>query len=120
MARKQKELEGMETATAIPEVDAAAERLKAASKKRKHAQDTEKEAKAILLQLMRDNKLKVYEDHDTNPPLIVMLTTSEDVKVEELREGGPDAVDEETGEAPDGAALEKLKGRASKKSAPEA
>lgn len=127
MARKQRELEGMETQSAIPEIDQAAERLRAASKKRKHAQDAETEAKTILLQLMKDNKLRSYEDHDTNPPLVVIRGETETIKVEEMEDGdvhqvreddGEEAEDEQdAGEKPK-RPLKMLKQQAAKKEAP--
>lgn len=117
MSRKQKELAGMETASAIPELDAAAERFKDLSKKRKRAQDAELEAREIVVHLMRSNKLTVYEDRDAD--LIVTLTPGkETVKVEELdiaEERKANAKDDDEGEEPDAAALAKLEGKASKK-----
>lgn len=115
MAKRQKELEGFERPNSIPELDAAAENFKSASKRRKNAQDKEIEARAVVIQLMKDNKLTVYEDRDAD--LIVTLSAGADkVSVEELHEKAK--VEDDDDEEADPGALEKLTGRASKKTAP--
>ncbi len=115
MAKKQSELEGFERPNSIPELDAAAEKFKSASKRRKTAQESEIEARALVIQLMKANKLTIYEDRDAD--LVVTLVQGDDkVKVEELFEK---AKDEEVEEMPH-ESLRKLEPKASKKTAPEA
>lgn len=114
--KRQAEIPGTERPNNIPELDAAAEKFKASSKRRKNAQDKELEDRAVVIQLMKDNKLTVYEDRDAD--LIVTLVAGADkVKVDELHEKAEEESDEDDGEvSPE--ISDRLVGRASKKAAP--
>ena len=89
MGKKQMEIEGTERPNSIPELDAAAEKFKASSKKRKRAQDNEIADRETVIQLMRTHKLTVYEDTDAG--LIITLSAKETVKVEDMNESDEDA-----------------------------
>lgn len=110
---RQSELKGMETASGDKELDALAEAFKRSSKKRKAAQDNELAARAILIQALKDKKLKVYEDRSVEPPLLVTLEAVDKVKVK--------AIDETDEEDDDGEEVEEAAAgsqKAAKKSAP--
>lgn len=113
MPKRQSEIPGTERPNSIPELDAAAEKFKASSKKRKRAQDAEIADRETVISLMRKNDLAVYEDRDAD--LIVTLSSKDTVRVEDLNE----SEDEETNETPV-EAHRKLEPRATKKSTPEA
>jgi hypothetical protein len=98
---RQKELAGMETASGDKELDALAEAFKRSSKKRKAAQDNEIAARSILIQALKDKKLKVYEDRSVDPPLLVTLEAVDKVKVKAIDEADDD--DETDDEGDDGA-----------------
>ncbi len=83
---RQAELKGMETASGDKELDALAEAFKRSSKKRKAAQDNEISARSILIQALKDKKLKVYEDRSVDPPLLVTLEAIDKVKVKAIDE----------------------------------
>ena len=133
MGKRQKVFDGMEHPNSIPELDAAAEKFKASSKRRKHAQDAELEAKGELERLMRARELTVYEDHDSNPPLIVTIVPGKDsLTVEEIEPANEEPVEahrkfkkgdepeESTDEPKKGrATVTKLEQRATRKSAPD-
>lgn len=113
MAKRQAEIPGTERPNSIPELDAAMEKFKASSKRRKRAQDTEIEDHESCIQLMHKHNLNVYENRDAD--LIITLSTKDTVKVEDLNESD----DEETNETPV-EAHRKLEPRATSKSTPEA
>jgi hypothetical protein len=93
MPKRQGELEGMQTPEGDPELDKLAVNFKQHSKKRKRAQDAEMEARELLERAMKDKGLKVYrvDEHD----LLVTLSTSEKVKVEEVDELSAPAPDDD-------------------------
>ena len=74
----------MEHPNSIPEIDAAAEKFKASSKRRKSAQETELAARDHLIDLMKQHKLEVYEDKDAG--LLVSMSNHEKVRVEDTNE----------------------------------
>lgn len=88
MGRKQLEVPGTERPNSIPELDAAAEKFKASSKKRKRAQDNEIADRETVIRLMRQHKLSVYEDTDMN--LIVTLSSKDMVRVADLADEADD------------------------------
>lgn len=87
MARKQKELPGMEKPT-IKELDTAAEEYREKMLKRKKAGEAEKTAKSALIAAMKKHGQDVYRDESVTPALVVVLVPGEDgVKVTEANEG---------------------------------
>lgn len=95
MARKQKELPGMERKT-IKEIDTAAEELHEKNKKYAKAGEAVKTAKQALIAAMKKHGVEVYRDESVSPPLTITVTLGkENVKVTE----GDD--DEDDGDEPE-------------------
>ena len=84
----------------IKEIDRAAEKYVELRDARQAAGAKEKEAKTELLALMKANKLKVYQDDDAVPPLLVTITPSDfKLKVAKVAsDDGEDNGDEGEGE----------------------
>lgn len=118
MSKRQQEIPGTEHPNSIPEIDAAAESFKRASKKRKKAQDDEVAARTFLEDLMRSHKLKAYEDLRSKPPLFVQISVTEKVTVEEV--GAEPEAFEDHPDDKEPLAAKKGSQRASKKSTPPA
>lgn len=125
--KRQATLAGLEHPNSIPELDGAAEKFKASSKKRKQWQDTEIEDRALVVRLMEKHNLEVYEDRDAG--LIITLDKKTKAKVQDLDDveeraaNAPNEESEEDGDdepAEPKAPTKPLKQRAAKKSAPEA
>lgn len=83
MAKKQKDLPGMERKT-IKEIDTAAEELHEKNKKYAKAGEAVKTAKAALIAAMKKHGVEVYKDESVTPPLTITVTLGkENVKVTE-------------------------------------
>lgn len=80
--RKQLEVPGTEMPNSIPELDAAVEKFKEASRRRKRAQDAEIAARDSVVECMKKHSLSVYEDLAAE--LVATLSVKETVRVEEL------------------------------------
>lgn len=116
MTKRQSEIPGTERPNSIPELDAAAEKFKTSSKKRKRAQDAEIEDRETVITIMKKHELTVYEDRDAD--LIVTLSSKDTVKVADLNEDAEDKYADEN-ETPV-EAHRKLEPRATKKPTPDA
>jgi ABC-type uncharacterized transport system ATPase subunit len=81
----------------IKEIDKAAEKYVELRDARIAAGVKEKEAKAELLAAMKANKLKIYQDDDAVPPLLVTITPS-DFKLKVAKVTGEDEEDGDEGE----------------------
>jgi hypothetical protein len=112
---RQAELKGMETATGDKELDALAEAFKRSNKKRKAAQDNEIAARSILIDALKKTKVTVYEDRSVDPPLLVVLSTTEKVSVKAIDEADEEDEDEGGDEVEHAAAEEQ---KAKRKGAP--
>lgn len=97
MARKQKDLPGMERKR-VEEIDTAAEDLHSKNKKYAKAGEAVKSSKQALIALMKKHGVDVYKDESVTPALIVNVTLGkENVKV---KQEGDDS-DEEDGDEPE-------------------
>lgn len=94
MAKKQLEIVGTERPT-IEEVDATAEAFVTQRDKRMAMGVKEKAAKLALIEAMKKHKLTVYRDMSASPPLTVMLSAKDDVKVTEANTGNEEEGDDE-------------------------
>ncbi len=63
--------------------------------KRMRLTKKEKDAKSALIVAMRKHGLTVYRDDDHSPPLLVTLSSKDDVKVEEVGGLGSDEGNDE-------------------------
>lgn len=95
MVRRQAELEGMER-KAVKEVDDAAEGYCDVRDRRMKLTKKEKAAKDALIVVMKKHNLTVYRDDNANPPVLVTLSSKDDVTV---RAKGDDEQDESEAEA---------------------
>ncbi len=77
------------------DVEAAADVYVTERNKRMRMTVKEKSAKVTLIALMREHKLNTYRDDDHSPPLLVTLSSKDDVKVTEV---GRDSDDDEGGD----------------------
>lgn len=92
MARKQKELPGLERQT-IKELDVAIETYNETRNAWVAAREKVQTAKAQLIQVAKAHQVTTYRDETADPPLVLTLTEREDaVKVTEM---APDLDDEE-------------------------
>ncbi len=69
---------------AIKEVNDAAEQYVEQRDKRMKLTEKEKEAKDALIAVMKKHGLAVYRDDDATPPLTVVLSSSDQVKVSKV------------------------------------
>ncbi len=97
MAKRQLEIAGTERVK-NQEVEAAAEGYVDQRNKRMKLSKKEKEAKQALIAVMNKHKLSVYRDDTQNPPVIVTLSSKDDVRVQELGDE-PEEVEEEEASA---------------------
>jgi len=94
MAKRQQEIPGTERKS-IKEVDDAAEVYRTARDVRIKKSKIEKEKKNDLVQVMVKHGLSVYRDDNAVPPIVVTVTTKQDVKVTNV-EGEEVEQDEDT------------------------
>ena len=80
---KQIAIAGTERPT-VPEVAAAADGYVVERNKRMKLTVKEKASKVALIATMRKHGLTVYRDDDHTPPLLVTLSSKDDVRVEEV------------------------------------
>jgi hypothetical protein len=78
---KQLEVAGTERKT-IKEVTDSAENYREQRDKRMKMSKKEREAKVALIGAMRKHKVEIYKDDTCVPPITVIVSTKDDVKVE--------------------------------------
>lgn len=94
MARKQKELPGVENPSSIKEIDDAAEAYNEVMKKRVALSAKEKAAKETLVTAMKKHSLVSYTDTTAVPPINISLSVGKDsVKLTQVE--GDEADEEE-------------------------
>jgi hypothetical protein len=93
--KRQSELPGIERKV-IKEIDAAAEAYVVERDKRMRLSKRESDAKQALIRVMKKHKVEAYRDDASTPPLIIFLSTVDNVKVteSELEEKDDDEKDE--------------------------
>ncbi len=83
MAKRQQSIPGIER-KANREINDAAENYVEQRDKRMKLSEYESEAKEALIAVLKKSGISVYRDDDADPPLVITLSTKDNVKVSEV------------------------------------